>query len=82
MENIIWILAVTFLGVLVPMYLLQKGIQYCETFLVMMSLCFIPVIVFFFQFFDSRLQWSSLTLTGVVLLFGLGLMSVYADRKA
>ena len=82
MENILWILAVTFLGVLVPMYLLQKGIQYCETFLVMMSLCFIPVIVFFFQFFDPRLQWSSLTLLGVLLLFGLGLMSVYVERKA
>src|SRR5690625_6677068 len=37
MENISWILVVTIIGVLIPMYLLQKGIQYCETFLVMMS---------------------------------------------
>lgn len=82
MENVLWILAVTFLGVLVPMYLLQKGIQYCETFLVMMSLCFIPVIVFFIQLFDPRLQWSNLTLLGVGSLLGLGLISVYVERKA
>ncbi|SKA89781.1 DMT family transporter [Sporosarcina newyorkensis] len=82
LENIGWILVITFTGVLIPMYLLQKGIQYCETFLVMMSLCFIPVITFFLQLFDSRLQWSNLTLVGVLLLFGLGISSVYVERKA
>lgn len=49
LENIAWIIIVTIIGVLIPMYLLQKGIQYCETFIVMMSLCFIPVFTFFFS---------------------------------
>ena len=48
MENIIWILIVTISGVLIPNYLLQKGIQYTNTFLVMMSLSFIPVFTFLF----------------------------------
>ena len=81
MENISWILVVTIIGVLIPMYLLQKGIQYCETFLVMMSLCFIPVFTFFLQLFDPRLHWSNLTLLGVLLLFVLGVTSVYVERK-
>ena len=50
LENIDWILLMTVIGVLIPMYLLQKGIQYCEVFLVMMSLCFIPVFTFFFSY--------------------------------
>lgn len=50
LENIAWIMIVTIIGVLIPMYLLQKGIQYCETFIVMMSLCFIPVFTFFFNY--------------------------------
>lgn len=55
-ENISWILFVTFFGVLLPMYLLQKGIQYTNTFMVMMSLCFIPVFTFIFQLIDSRIE--------------------------
>lgn len=80
-DNIGWILLITFSGVLIPMYLLQKGIQYCATFVVMMSLSFIPVITFFLQMFDPRLQWSNLTLIGVILLLCLGILSVYIERK-
>jgi drug/metabolite transporter (DMT)-like permease len=79
--NVQWILLVTIAGVLIPMYLLQKGIQYCETFLVMMSLCFIPVFTFFFQLFDPRLSWSTTTLLGVILLFVLGVFSIYVEKK-
>ncbi|QQP14118.1 DMT family transporter [Lysinibacillus agricola] len=79
--NIGWILLMTLLGVLVPMYLLQKGIQYCTPFFVMMSLCFIPVFTFFFQLFDTRLQWSNITFLGVVLLLLLGISSVIVDRN-
>lgn len=81
LNNIGWILIMTVLGVLVPMYLLQKGIQYCEPFIVMMSLCFVPVFTFFFQLFDTRLQWSTLTFAGVLLLLVLGIASVIAERK-
>ena len=80
-DNIGWILLITFSGVLIPMYLLQKGIQYCATFVVMMSLSFIPVITFFLQMFDPRLQWSNLTLIGVILLLCLGILSVYIEKR-
>jgi drug/metabolite transporter (DMT)-like permease len=75
-ENIIWILLVTVGGVLIPNYLLQKGIQYTNTFLVMMSLSFIPVFTFLFQLFDMRIQFSVVTAIGVGLLFICGVSSL------
>ena len=80
-EHIVWILIVTFFGVLLPMYFLQKGIQLTNTFLVMMSLCFIPVFTFFLQLFDARITFSYPTFFGVVLLFVVGIYSIVVERK-
>ncbi|MEK4423640.1 DMT family transporter [Solibacillus sp. FSL K6-1523] len=79
--NITWILLITVLGVMLPMYLLQKGIQYTNTFIVMMSLCFIPVFTFAFQLFDARIQFSGLTFIGVSLLFLFGVLSILGENK-
>lgn len=81
-DNIGWILIMTLFGVLLPMYFMQQGIQYCDVFLVMMSLCFIPVFTFFFQLFDARLVWSNATFAGVLLLLILGLLSVVIERRS
>ncbi|WP_368653919.1 EamA family transporter [Ornithinibacillus sp. 4-3] len=80
-ENISWILFVPFFGVLLPMYLLQKGIQYTNTFMVMMSLCFIPVFTFIFQLIDSRIELSLPSLGGITLLFIMGIYSIYVENK-
>ena len=80
MDNIVWILLVTVGGVLLPNYLLQKGIQYTNTFLVMMSLSFIPVLTFFFQLFDTRIQFSVVTCIGVLLLFLCGCSSLQEEQ--
>lgn len=81
-ENIVWIVVMTVFGVLLPMYFLQQGIKYCEVFIVMMSLCFVPVFTFFFQLFDARLIWSNTTFAGVMLLLVLGLVSVVVEKRA
>lgn len=81
MENIGWILIVTISGVLIPNYLLQKGIQYTDTFLVMMSLSFIPVFTFAFQLFDTRIHFSTITCIGVILLFICGISSLSGKRE-
>ena len=80
MDNILWILIVTLIGVLIPNYLLQKGIQYTNTFLVMMSLSFIPVFTFLFQLFDTRIHFSIITCIGVFVLFICGIFSLTRDR--
>lgn len=81
MDNINWILLVTVFGVTIPTFLLQKGIQHCEPFVVMMSICFIPAFTFFFQLFDPRIMWSTPTLIGVLLLSVLGIMSIFTEDK-
>jgi drug/metabolite transporter (DMT)-like permease len=81
MENIDWIVLVTIFGVAVPTFLLQKGIQYCEPFFVMMSICFIPAFTFFFQLFDPRIVWSTPTLIGVLMLFILGITSIFSENQ-
>ena len=78
--NIMWIIAVTVVGVMLPMYLLQLGIQHCTTLMVMMSLCFVPVFTFFFQLFDPRLSWSPISFVGILLLFILGVWSLLVEK--
>jgi drug/metabolite transporter (DMT)-like permease len=80
-ENIDWIVLVTIFGVALPTFLLQKGIQYCEPFFVMMSLCFIPVCTFLFQIFDPRIAWSTPSLIGILLLFIFGVASIFSESK-
>lgn len=82
LSNIQWIVIMTICGVIIPMYLLQKGIQYCDTFFVMMSICFIPVFTFGFQLFDSRITWSTSTFLGILLLFCFGLASIFTENRA
>ena len=81
-ENIDWIILVTIFGVALPTFLLQKGIQYCEPFFVMMSICFIPVFTFVFQLFDPRISWSTPSLIGILMLFILGIVSIFSENKA
>lgn len=81
-ENIDWIVLVTIFGVTLPTFLLQKGIQYCEPFFVMMSICFIPVFTFAFQLFDPRIAWSTPSLIGILMLFLLGVASIFSESKA
>lgn len=81
MANIDWILLVTIFGVTIPMFLLQKGIQYCEPFIVMMSICFIPVFTFAFQLFDPRIEWSTLSFIGILTLFILGVASIFSESN-
>lgn len=80
LDNILWIIIVTLIGVLIPNYLLQKGIQNTNTFLVMMSLSFIPVFTFLFQLFDTRIHFSIITCLGVLLLFICGIYSLKDER--
>ncbi|MFB7158778.1 EamA family transporter [Lysinibacillus sp. NPDC056232] len=80
--NISWIIAVTAVGVMLPMYLLKIGIQYCSPLIVMMSLCFVPLFTFFFQMFDVRLSWSPVSLIGISLLFILGVCSLYLEKRS
>ncbi|MFG6150099.1 EamA family transporter [Halobacillus sp. B23F22_1] len=79
-SNWAWVLVVSIIGVVLPLYFLQVGIQYSETFFVMMSLSFIPIFTFAFQFFDPRIHTSYHSLLGVTVILGFALFSVYVNN--
>ncbi|GGF26883.1 hypothetical protein GCM10010954_27410 [Halobacillus andaensis] len=79
-SNWAWILVVSIIGVALPLYFLQVGIQHSDTFFVMMSLSFIPIFTFAFQFFDPRISTSYHSLFGVTIILGFALFSVYVNN--
>ncbi|MCF6410068.1 DMT family transporter [Pseudalkalibacillus salsuginis] len=80
-SNWIWILIVSMIGVAIPLYFLQIGIQHSETFFVMMSLSFIPIFTFAFQFFDPRIATSYHSLSGISIILVFALFSVYVNNS-
>jgi len=74
--NWLWILIVSIIGVTMPLYFLQKGIQYSESFFVMMSLSFIPIFTFAFQLLDPRIATSYHSLLGISMILVFALLSV------
>ncbi|WP_408010034.1 DMT family transporter [Pseudalkalibacillus sp. A8] len=79
-SNWVWILVVSVIGVAIPLYFLQIGIKHSETFFVMMSLSFIPIFTYAFQLFDSRIATSYHSLSGISIILGFALFSVYINN--
>ncbi|CDQ20222.1 DMT family transporter [Halobacillus karajensis] len=75
-EHWLWILMVSLIGVTLPLYFLQVGIQYSESFFVMMSLSFIPLFTFVFQLLDPRITTSYHSLSGIIIILVVALFSV------
>ncbi len=59
------ILMIAVVGVIVPLYVLQLGIQRCEPITVSLILSLLPAFSYGMQFFDDRLQNSPLSLIGI-----------------
>ncbi|MCP3028505.1 DMT family transporter [Halobacillus sp. A5] len=75
------LLTVTFTGVILPLYFLQLGIKRSATFFVMMSLSFIPVFTFAFQFLDPRITVSLHSLAGIIIILAFASLSVYTNHR-
>ena len=76
-----WIILVSLFGVAVPLYFLQIGIQYSDTFFVMMSLSFVPIFTFVFQYLDPRISSSQHSLSGIGVILAFALFSVYTNNS-
>ncbi|MBF8742108.1 DMT family transporter [Pseudomonas guariconensis] len=55
---------VTILGIIVPLWLLQRGIIMSSPFTVSVLLALGPLVTLTFQILDSRLTWSNMTVMG------------------
>lgn len=60
--------------VILPLYILQLGIERLEPITVSLILAAMPIMTFFLQLFDSRLAPSLYTLSGVTLCLGFSVM--------
>ncbi|HEF5709386.1 TPA: DMT family transporter [Bacillus cereus] len=60
-----WIIVFTFLGLIIPLYLIQVGIKYCNPLFVSVTLTLGPVFTFVFQLLDPRVKWSWISLSGI-----------------
>ncbi len=71
--ELLGIALVTVLGVVLPLWLLQRGILLSEPFIVAALLAWAPLLTYFFQVFDSRIEMSSISFLGcmVVVFFSL-----------
>jgi drug/metabolite transporter (DMT)-like permease len=67
------------LTIIAPLYILQKGIEHSEPITVSLLLTTIPIVTYFFQFLDSRVQPSAYTLVGAFICVGFSAWGV-SDR--
>ena len=65
------------LGVIVPMFVLQKGIERAEPMTVVLVGSIVPVFAFAFQQLDSRLTFSWLSFAGVTAIFAIVIGGTY-----
>jgi hypothetical protein len=80
-DNMVHILFITIAGVILPLYMLQIGIRFCNPFFVMITTTLVPVFTFIFQLFDPRIKWSNTSLIGINLILFFSLLSVMNHTK-
>ncbi|MEU7108030.1 DMT family transporter [Streptomyces sp. NPDC046215] len=81
-HNVLTILALSGLGVITSLYLLQQGIVRTEATTVSMLFGTNLLITYAAQLFDPRLERSGATLTGILLLSASMLLGVWARARA
>lgn len=80
--NLAGILVLATVGITLPLYLLQKGIERSEPITVSFILVLAPAFVYLFQVFDARLSWSLFTLVGITAVMLLVLVSLMARARS
>ncbi len=75
------LLAVSVVGVLAPLYLLQIGIGRCDPYTVMVTMAALPVLTFAIEGFSPAYAWSWLTALGIAIVSGFLLLDVVAARR-
>lgn len=72
------VLLVTALTIIIPLFLLQKGIEKLEPITVTLLLSTMPIITFFLQLFDSRLIPSIYTFLGISIALAMACLGTLA----
>jgi len=75
------LLAVSVVGVLAPLYLLQIGVGRCDPYTVMVTMAVQPIFTLGIEGFSPAYAWSSLTALGVAIVSGFLILDVAAERR-
>ncbi|UDF31858.1 UNVERIFIED_ORG: EamA family transporter (plasmid) [Roseateles sp. XES5] len=75
------LLAVSLVGVLAPLYLLQIGIGRCDPYTVMVTMAALPVLTFLIEGLSPLYSWSWLTAAGLAVVTAFLLLDVAAKRR-
>ena len=75
------LLAVSVVGVLAPLYLLQVGIGRCDPYTVMVTMAALPVLTFLIEGLSPVYAWSWLTAVGLAIVTGFLALDVLARRS-
>lgn len=71
----------TIFGVIVPLWLLQRGILISEPFAVAALLSLAPILTYLFQGFDNRIAWSGVSLAGCIVVVVFTVLSIKVKHK-
>lgn len=77
----VMLLAVSAIGVLAPLYLLQVGVGRCDPYTVMVTMAAQPMLTLCIEGFSPVYAWSSLTALGVAVVSGFLILDVLAGRR-
>lgn len=82
-QPITWlrILLITFIGVILPTYSLQLGIQKSDPFVVSMLLATLPLFYVLAQVFDRRLIFSPYSIVGILFVISLSILGVFSRHR-
>lgn len=75
------LIAVSIVGVLAPLYLLQVGIGRCDPYTVMVSMAALPVMTFIIEGLSPVYSWSWLTALGVAVVTAFLILDVTAPKR-
>jgi drug/metabolite transporter (DMT)-like permease len=74
-------LLIAVMGNVVPLYLLQTGIKKTEPMQAAYVLLLTPMLVFTFQYFDNRLEFSIFSLASILLVLMFSALGVYVEHR-
>ena len=80
-EQALKMIVAAVLGVIVPLWFLQRGIILSNSFTVAILLAWAPILTFLFQFFDQRLEYNNVTLLGCSVIVISTFLNIYNSRQ-
>lgn len=81
-NNFSGIVLLALLGIMLPLYFLQKGIERVEPMTISLLIVLGPILTYLLQFFDNRLSLSYYTLMSILIAVGFVIYGVTSKKRS